>query len=194
MYKQDNLRQDQIMMHIINLVNIIIKKDLGIDLNLVTYNVLPICKNSGIIEIVDNADTIYHIQQKLYSNILNYMLEKNEKMTIGEFREKYIKSIAGYSVITYLFGVGDRHLDNIMVTRDGRLFDIDFGFILGRDPIFNNPGIRITPDMIDALGGPSSKYYIDFQKLSTDIYNSLRSHIDIFVNMLMFLQKITGNI
>jgi hypothetical protein len=193
MYKQDNVRQDQIMMHIINLINIIIKKDLGIDLSLITYNILPISHNSGIIEIVDNADTIYYIQQKLKSNILNYMLEKNDKMTIGEFRDKYIKSVAGYSVFTYLFGIGDRHLDNIMVNRDGRLFHIDFGFILGRDPIFNNPGIRITPDMIDALGGIVSKNYIEFQKLSTDIYNSLRNNIDIFINMLTFLQKITNN-
>jgi len=194
MYKKDNVRQDQIIMNIITLVNIIIKKDLGIDLSLVTYNILPICKNSGIIEIVDNADTIYYIKQKLGSDILNYILEKNDEVTIKILRDTYIKSIAGYSVITYLFGVGDRHLDNIMITRDGKLFHIDFGFIFGRDPIFNNPGIRITPDMIHALGGLSSKNYVKFQKLSTNIYNTLRNNIDIFINMMMFLQKVTGDV
>lgn len=194
MYKKDDLRQDQIMMHIINLVNIIIKKDLGIDLSLITYNVLPICKNSGIIEIVDNSDTVYHIQEKLKNNILNYIMDKNPQWSIEKLRTTYVKSIAGYSVVTYLFGVGDRHLDNIMINRDARLFHIDYGFILGRDPIFNNPGIRITPDMINAVGGFSSQYYVEFQQLSTQIYNSLRNHIDIFITMLMFLQKITGNV
>lgn len=193
MYKKENLRQDQIMMIIINLVDIIIKKDLDIDLNLITYDILPITKNSGIIEIVDNADTIYYIKEKLNTSIQNYMMDKNPSMTIGEFRDRYIKSIAGYSVITYLFGVGDRHLDNIMVSRDGRLFHIDYGFILGHDPVFNNPGIRITPDMLEAIGNLDSEYYIKFHTMASQIYNSLRKHIDIFMNMLLLLKNMTEN-
>lgn len=194
MYKKENLRQDQIIMNMINLINIIIEKELNINLNLVTYNIIPISKTNGIIEIIDNAETLYYIKLKLHNTIQNYMTEKNGDMTINEFRERYIKSVAAYSVITYVFGIGDRHLDNIMVTRDGRLFHIDFGFILGKDPVFNNPGIRITPDMLEALGGLDSDYYIKFKDLATKIFNIIRKHIDIFINMLLLLKNITGNI
>ena len=41
-----------------------------------------------------------------------------------EVLNTYIRSCAGYCVLTYVLGVGDRHLDNIMVQPSGHFFHI----------------------------------------------------------------------
>lgn len=191
MYKKDNLRKDQVIMSIINLMSIIVKKEENLDLHIVDYNILPTTPDKGFVEIVDESETLYYIQHKIKSSILNYILESNPDTKISEIKERFVRSTAAYSVLTYLLGVGDRHMENIMVTKDGRLFHIDFGFILGKDPAFNNPSIRITPEIIDAVGGFSSEYYVYFKEVCTKIFNCMRRNIDIFMNLILILKKIS---
>ena len=72
----------------------------------------------------------------------------------GQVMEAFLRSSAGYSVITYVLGVGDRHLDNLMMTPDGRLFHIDFGFIMGRDPKLFPPPMKLCREMVEARRPP----------------------------------------
>lgn len=185
-YKFEDVRNDYIIQCIIKSMDLILKNN-GLDMNIVTYDVLPISNNSGLIEIVQNSETIYNIKNKHNTTILNYILEKNSNDTIENIRDKFIKSTASYSIISYLLGIGDRHLDNIMITNDGKLFHIDYSYILGIDCKLLAPKIRLTPDIIECIGGLQSKNYEIFEKYCIQVYNILRSHVNIyscFFNML----------
>lgn len=52
-----------------------------------------------------------------------------------------------------------RNLDNLLLRDDGRLFHVDFGFILGRDPKPFPPPMKLCKEMVEAMGG-AERYLI----------------------------------
>eukprot|EP00584_Thalassiosira_punctigera_P004862 CAMPEP_0172528256 /NCGR_PEP_ID=MMETSP1067-20121228/2704_1 /TAXON_ID=265564 ORGANISM="Thalassiosira punctigera, Strain Tpunct2005C2" /NCGR_SAMPLE_ID=MMETSP1067 /ASSEMBLY_ACC=CAM_ASM_000444 /LENGTH=1254 /DNA_ID=CAMNT_0013312137 /DNA_START=70 /DNA_END=3834 /DNA_ORIENTATION=- len=87
----------------------------------------------------------------------------------------YVKSCAGYCVITYLLGVGDRHLDNILLHQNGHLLHCDYSFILGQDPKTYLP-MRITEEMIKGFGGRESDNFAKFLFFTGAAFLALRRH------------------
>ena len=195
MVKKDDLTRDLIVMNTIKLIDTILKTECDLDLNITTYNILPISKEFGFIEIVSDAETIYSINKKYKTSILNYILDHNSHLSIDQVRDRFTKSCVSYCVLSYLLGIGDRHMENIMIRHNGDIFHIDFGFILGYDPKLLSPEIRLTKEMVDAMGGKSSKYYNLFKDLCTKSILCLRKHIDMFKLMLGSLEdtSITPN-
>jgi phosphatidylinositol 4-kinase len=43
-------------------------------------------------------------------------------------------TLVGYSLVTYLLQVKDRHNGNIMIRRDGAIIHIDFGYFMSNAP------------------------------------------------------------
>ena len=145
----DDLRQDMLTLQAIRLIDEIWKEN-GLDLCLAPYQVIGTGFEQGFLEFVGDSITIAEIQYKKKSvfntfsdkSIKNYMInnfkEKFWKQP-GKVREvmiaahqNFLKSTAGYWVISYVLGLGDRHPDNIMVNKsNGNLFHIDFGHFLG---------------------------------------------------------------
>jgi hypothetical protein len=189
LFKNEDIRKDRIVTLIIRMFDIILKEN-DLDMNIIKYDVVPVSMGSGIIEIVDNSTTIYDIYNLHDTNLLNYILEKNPTEKISDVRNKFITSLAAYCVITYLLGIGDRHLDNILIKDDGCLFHIDFNFILGADPKMFKSEIRITNEMITALGGVKSDNFDTFLKYVDKIYTVLRRYPDLILNCLFLLTKI----
>ena len=190
MLKPEDLRKEYIIMNIINIIDTILKDELQLDLHIVTYNILPISEKFGFIEFISNAYTIYDIKEEEHFSIQNFIIEKNPDITAAELRNNFSKSCAAYCVITYLLGIGDRHLENIMITKEGYIFNIDFGYVLGMDPKILSPKFRLTTEMIDAMGGTHSKYFKQFKQYCTLAFNCLRKHVDLFYILILQLTHI----
>jgi hypothetical protein len=195
MFKNDDVRKDYIVLNIIDIIHDILKREEeDLDIEMVRYEVMPTSQNSGYIEIVENAATIFNIIENSGLTIQNFILNNNKDLMIGMFREKFIKSTALYCVVSYLLGIGDRHLDNIMISKNGLLFHIDFGFILGQDPKYsNNRLIRVTPEIVNVIGGYGTEDYDYFKKTCVKIYNRLRLHVNLFSNLLSIIPVIDQN-
>lgn len=91
--------------------------------------------------------------------------------------DTYVRSCAGYCVITHILGIGDRHLENLLLTQDGKLFHIDFGYMLGRDPKPLPPPMKLSKEMVDTMGGINSEHYQQFKKLCYTAFLHLRRYI-----------------
>lgn len=191
MYKVgDDLRQDQLVVQIITLMNELLKNE-NVDLKLMPYKILSTGENEGAIQFIPN-DTMANILTK-YHGILPFLRDtypdNNNDLGVQSWvMDNFVKSCAGYCVITYILGVGDRHLDNLLITPDGRFFHADFGYILGHDPKPFPPLMKLPPQIIDAFGGAESANYNKFRSYCFVAYSILRRNAGLILNLFELMK------
>ena len=147
----DDLRQDQLIIMMIQLMDGLLKHA-ALDMCLTPYSVIAMSPSSGLVEFIDGAMPISMVLGQYNNSILNFFQEvapeKGAKYDVKpSVMSTYVRSCAGYCVLTYLLGVGDRHLDNILLRATGHFFHIDFGFVFGRDPKPLPPAFRLTREV-----------------------------------------------
>lgn len=62
----------------------------------------------------------------------------------------------------------------MLLSEDGEIFHIDFGYILGRDPKPMPPPMKLSKDMVEAMGGVTSEHFRNFAKHIFTAYLYLR--------------------
>jgi phosphatidylinositol kinase/protein kinase (PI-3 family) len=187
--KDISLRKERIVACLISLLQIKLKqhslrKKLDNFEPVPTYEIIMLGSDLGIIEVVENSVTIRNVNDDFHLSLQNYVLKKNESESISKVRNRFTQSLAISSGTAYVLGLGDRHLDNIMINDRGQVFHIDFGYIMENPVtnIFGSPNIKVTADMIEFLGGYDGKHYKIFKKSVTDIHKVFRLHKNVIVN------------
>lgn len=82
--------------------------------------------------------------------------------------------MAGYSFVSYIFQLKDRHNGNILIDHKGHIVHIDFGFVLTQYPggiSFENAPFKFTEEYLDILGGTNGLTFFYFKKLLFEAFN-----------------------
>lgn len=186
----DDLRQDQLVIQIISLMDKLLLRE-NLDLRLTPYRILATSPKAGAVQFIASTP-ISAISSKYKGSVLAF-LKVNNADPLGplgirkDVMDTYIRSCAGYCVITYILGVGDRHLDNLLLSPAGNFFHIDFGFILGRDPKPFAPLIKLCKEMVEGLGGTTSPQYVQFKQYCFTAFTTLRKSSPLVLNLFSLM-------
>ncbi|KAG8747309.1 Phosphatidylinositol (PI) 3-kinase [Ceratobasidium sp. 414] len=187
----DDMRQDQLVIQLFTLMDRLLRKE-NLDLKLIPYEVLATSTLEGMVQFIPSK-AIRSIMVE-YSSVLGYLRAHNaDEGSVGTYGvkkdviETFIRSCAGYCVVTYILGVGDRHLDNLLVTPDGHFFHVDFGYILGRDPKPFPPPVKVCKEMVDAMGGAGSAHYAKFKNYCFTAFSILRKSANLILNLVALM-------
>jgi len=179
-----SLRKESLVANLISILQYklylhIRKRNIEIFELMPSYQISIISNDVGIIEFVENSVTLRKINNQ-GQTIQNYILDRSQDELIKTIKNRFAKSLAISCCLSYILGLGDRHLDNIMINNKGQIFHIDYGYLMDNPAttILSEPRIKITGLMIDFLGGENSEFYNLFKKYTVKIYDILRLHVD----------------
>lgn len=170
------------------------------------FRILITGASSGLVETINDAVSIHSIKKAEYARRLaegrlgHVTLLDHFKSTYGNpstakflrAQRNFAKSLAGYSIVTYLLQIKDRHNGNILLDREGHMIHIDFGFMLSNSPGnigFEAAPFKLPPEYVEVLGGIDGEPFLEFKRLFHEGFEAARKHCDRIITLVELMQK-----
>jgi phosphatidylinositol 4-kinase A len=182
----DDCRQDVLALQMIAAFRGIFNS-VGLDVYVFPYRVTATAPGCGVIDVLPNSISRDMLGREAVNGLHDYFITKyggEHSVRYQEARSEFVKSMAAYSVITYLLQFKDRHNGNIMVDDKGHILHIDFGFCFDIVPggvKFERAPFKLTPEMIAVMGGDdsaTSQSYRWFEELTIKAFLASRPYCD----------------
>ncbi|RSL59821.1 hypothetical protein CEP54_007127 [Fusarium duplospermum] len=154
----DDCRQDVLALQMIAAFRGIFH-DVGLDVYVFPYRVTATAPGCGVIDVLPNSISRDMLGREAVNGLYDYFISKygNENsLRFQRARSNFVKSMAAYSVISYLLQFKDRHNGNIMIDDAGHILHIDFGFCFDIAPggiKFERAPFKLTTEMVAVMGG-----------------------------------------
>jgi phosphatidylinositol 4-kinase len=145
--------------------------------------------HSALIEAVTDAPSVHALKSRSQrGTTLREHFERKFGVGTPEFRKaqnNFVESLAGYSILTYLLQVKDRHNGNILLHDDGHLIHIDFNFMLSTSPggiNFESSPFKLTKEYLEVMDsdveGSRSDAFDAYKALCIQGYLAVREHAE----------------
>ncbi|CAG7562996.1 unnamed protein product [Fusarium equiseti] len=141
--------------------------DAGTDVWVKRMRILVTGESSGLIETITSGVSLHSLKRSLtlasvesgqnprnrIATLRDHFLKAFGKPDSKDFRagvNAFKKSLAAYSIISYVLQLKDRHNGNVLVDSEGHIIHIDFGFMLSNSPGsvgFEAAPFKLTHDM-----------------------------------------------
>jgi phosphatidylinositol 4-kinase len=154
----DDCRQDMLALQMIAAFRSIFS-NVGLDVWVFPYRVTSTAPGCGVIDVLPNSISRDMLGREAVNGLYDYFVSKyggEDSIQYQEARTNFVKSMAAYSVISYLLQFKDRHNGNIMLDDAGHIIHIDFGFCFDIAPggvRFERAPFKLTSEMVAVMSG-----------------------------------------
>jgi phosphatidylinositol 4-kinase len=184
-------------------------QDAGTPVWVKRMRILVTGESSGLIETITNGVSLHSLKRSL--TLATIEAGQNPKKRIATLRDHFIKafglpeseayknaedafkrSLAAYSIISYVLQLKDRHNGNVLIDNEGHIIHIDFGFMLSNSPgsiAFESAPFKLTQDYVDVLGGVGSPAFNDYKHLCKQAFQALRRSADSLVDLVNIMGR-----
>ncbi|KAI1854722.1 hypothetical protein JX266_000840 [Neoarthrinium moseri] len=183
--------------------------DAGVPVWVKLMRILVTGESSGLIETITNGVSLHSLKRSLTLALIES--GQNPRRRIATLKDHFVKtfgatdsepykaavdafkrSLAAYSMISYVLQLKDRHNGNVLIDNEGHIIHIDFGFMLSNSPGsvgFEAAPFKFTYEYLEVLGGVGSPDYDDFKKLCKQAFQALRRSADNIIDLVSMMGR-----
>jgi len=193
----DNCRQELLALQLVRTFAEIYR-NAGVRCWIRDFDILTTNSHSALIEAVTDAPSIHALKSRSpRGTTLRQHFERKFGVGTPEFRKaqnNFVESLAGYSILTYLLQVKDRHNGNILLHENGHLIHIDFNFMLSTSPggiNFESSPFKLTKEYLEVMDsdieGTRSDAFDAYKALCIQGYFAVREHAERIVLLVQMM-------
>ena len=189
----DDCRQDVLALQMIAAFRGIFN-DVGLDVYVFPYRVTATAPGCGVIDVLPNSISRDMVGREAVNGLYDYFVSKygnEDSLRFQEARSNFVKSMAAYSIISFLLQFKDRHNGNIMIDDAGHILHIDFGFCFDIAPggiKFERAPFKLTAEMVAVMGGsPDHQAFKWFEELCVKAFLASRPYAEKLSQLVLLM-------